>query len=266
VLLALVRLEKREVPFMRHTFALFGLLLIAPAWAADPVKVVNDKLGEFKGNKPAKVEVIKYRAVPTTCPDTTFVAVFYARYPVARAVPEGLAPSTLFAVKDGKATVIKDQKELEAAFAKAAARCGTVAKKKEAARAYAALAVQLHQDLFYTFKLMDDSTKVAGDKATAKMVVMRGGNGELNVTLTFDKEGKVSKAAAEGKIRPGPRPRCHATKLLDPDPVVRAIVEQDLLIMGKAAGPYLKQQRQKASPELRKAIDRIWERILDEER
>ena len=68
------------------------------------------------------------------------------------------------------------------------------------------------------------------------------------------------------KLKPGPRPICHATKLLDPDPVVRAIVEQDLLIMGRAAKPYLDEQRAKASPELQQAIDRIWQRILNEGR
>jgi len=251
---------------MRHTFALFGLLLVAPAWAAPPEKIVNDKLTELKAGKPALVDVIRLQAVRTACPDTTFVAVFYTQYPVAQAVPDGLAAATLFAVKDDKVTIIKDQKGLEAAFIQAAAPCKSAARKKEAADAYASLAVQLHQDQFYTFKPMPDSNKADAEKATARMVVMKGGNGELNVTLMFDKDGKVTSASEESTIKPGVRPKCHATKLLDADPVVRAIVEQDLLIMGKAAGPYLKEQRAKASPELRKAIDRIWEQILDKDR
>src|ERR1041385_7084100 len=139
-----MQLDKREGPLMLHTFALFGLLLVAPAGSADgPEQVVDAHPRELKAEKGARREATQYQAVRTACPDTTFVAVFYARYPVAKAVPEGLAPSTLFAVKDGKATVIKDQKDLEAAFAKAAARCDTAARKKEAARAYAALALQL---------------------------------------------------------------------------------------------------------------------------
>jgi hypothetical protein len=71
----------------------------------------------------------------------------------------------------------------------------------------------------------------------------------------------LTKATAKAEIKPGPRPVCHATKLLDADPVVRAIVEQDLLIMGRAAKPYLDEQRAKAGPELQEAIDRIWQRI-----
>src|SRR5262249_43997267 len=127
-----------------------------------------------------------------------------------------------------------------------------------------------HQDGFYEFKLVDEATKVepdgAGKKVTAKAVVMKGGNGELSVTLMFDAEGRLTSWGERSKLTRGPRPRCHATKLLDPDPVVRAIVEDDLLIMGRAAKPYLDEQRAKASPELRRAIDRIWQRILDEEK
>ena len=49
-------------------------------------------------------------------------------------------------------------------------------------------------------------------------------------------------------------------------PSIGAIVEDDLLIMGRAARPYLDEQRAKAPPALRRAIDRIWQRIVDEGR
>lgn len=67
-------------------------------------------------------------------------------------------------------------------------------------------------------------------------------------------------------IQKGVRPICQATKLLDPDPVVRGMAEQAILVMGKAAEGYLTEQRTRASPELRQAIDRIWQRILAEGR
>ena len=99
-------------------------------------------------------------------------------------------------------------------------------------------------------------------------MVMRGGNGWVEVAMTFDEQGKMEadslRAAAD--LHPGPRPKCHATKPLDPDPIVRKIVEQDLLIMGRYAKPYLDEQRAKASPELQRAIDRIWQRIERDER
>ena len=44
------------------------------------------------------------------------------------------------------------------------------------------------------------------------------------------------------------------------------MAEQDVLVMGHAAKPYLDQVRATARPKLRQAIDRIWQRILDEGR
>jgi hypothetical protein len=40
------------------------------------------------------------------------------------------------------------------------------------------------------------------------------------------------------------------------------MAEADLLFMGLAARDYLMEQRAQASPELRQAIDRLWERIV----
>jgi hypothetical protein len=62
------------------------------------------------------------------------------------------------------------------------------------------------------------------------------------------------------------RPICQATKLLDPDPVVRRMAEDAILVMGRAAEEYLSEQRARATPALRAAIDQIWQRILIEER
>jgi len=55
-------------------------------------------------------------------------------------------------------------------------------------------------------------------------------------------------------------------KLLDPDPIVRGMAEQAILVMGKDAEEYLKDMRATASAELRRAIDGIWARILSEGR
>jgi len=99
-----------------------------------------------------------------------------------------------------------------------------------------------------------------------RVVVMAGGNGEIRAALTFDEKGKLTAAEQTVAVKPGVRPRCQATKLLDPDPLVREIVEQDLLIMGSAARGYLDEQRAKATPELKRAIDRMWERICAEGR
>jgi hypothetical protein len=65
-----------------------------------------------------------------------------------------------------------------------------------------------------------------------------------------------------GVLRPRIRPVCQATKLLDRDPIVRRMAEQDLLVMGRGVKPYLDQIRATARPKLQEAIDRIWQRIL----
>jgi hypothetical protein len=44
------------------------------------------------------------------------------------------------------------------------------------------------------------------------------------------------------------------------------MAEQDLLVMGRSAKPYLDQIRASARPQLQQAIDRIWQRILNEGR
>jgi len=64
----------------------------------------------------------------------------------------------------------------------------------------------------------------------------------------------------------GVRPICQATKLLDCDPLVGRMAEQDILVMGSLAKEYLDEQRAKAKPELRQAIDLIWQRIVKEGR
>lgn len=93
-----------------------------------------------------------------------------------------------------------------------------------------------------------------------------GNTGEIAAALTFDPAGTLVSVSETATVKRGIRPICQATRLLDPDPVVRRMAEQDLLVMGKAAEAYLAEQRTEADPELQRAIDRIWERILAEDR
>jgi hypothetical protein len=195
----------------------------------------------------------------------------FRQFQIAEAPPEGLKSSNVFvAGPDGKVTVITSAKELDEFFRAALPAAKDEKQMKAAALAWLRLVEQLYQDGFYTFETVSEATKVGDDKdgkkVAARAVVMKGGNGDINVELFFDAAGKLTKATETGTVKPGARPKCHATKLLDPDPVIRAIVEQDLLIMGRAAKPYLDEQRAKAAPELQKAIDKIWERIEKEDR
>ncbi|MBI5722741.1 MAG: hypothetical protein HZA50_02195 [Planctomycetes bacterium] len=89
--------------------------------------------------------------------------------------------------------------------------------------------------------------------------------GFVEVKMAFDAEGKLKEAGENIKVRPGLRPICQSTKLLDPDPIVRTMAERELRLMGRSAEAYLKARRAKASPQLQAAIDRIWRQILDDE-
>ncbi len=266
------------------TWAVVVLLATAgPQAAADDVtkaptaediakaeKVVKQQLEKYKADY-GQVIQLKDENLTKALPGQVFFGVLFRQYPVGRAVPAPLQPSNVFAVdRQGEPKLINDQKGLEKFFRSAGHGARDADQAKAAVRAWLQLSSQLKQDGFYRFSLMDDSTKAEKEKdgfvASGKMVVMQGGNGAINVKLTFDADGKLAKIDEDSKIRPGPRPICQATKLLDSDPIVRRMAEQDLLIMGRAARPYLDEQRVKASPELRRAIDRIWQRILKEDR
>ncbi len=256
--------------------ALLGSALLAGAARAAPEdvakaeKAAREHLAKLKGDA-GMLQHIPDEPLGRALPRWAFFSVLFPQYPVARLAPPGLKSSSVFAVDpDGKVVVLTDVGELEKFFKANLPPAKSDDELKEAARAWLRLAQQLHQDGFYTFTLMDDSTKVrpgeAGKAVSGKVVVMKGGNGTIEATLKFGPGGKLVGASESAKLRPGPRPICQATKLLDPDPLVRRMAEQDLRVMGTAAKPYLDEQRAKATPELRRAIDRLWRQIEREDR
>jgi hypothetical protein len=233
-------------------------------------KAAREHLDRLKGAAGA-IEYVKDEAVVAALPNDFFFTVLFRQYPVARVTPEGLKASNVFAVDgEGKVEVLTDAKMLEKFFKDHLRPAREEAQMKEDVKAWLRLVQVIHQDGFFQFSLMDDSVKVTSEKggkaASGTVVAMRGGSGTLSGTLTFDEAGKLTKATEESKLRPGPRPICQATKLLDRDPLVRRMAEQDLLIMGSAARGYLDEQRARAVPELQQAIDRIWQRIQNAEK
>jgi hypothetical protein len=145
-------------------------------------------------------------------------------------------------------------------------------KAMQAVKAALVLVKELHQDGMFRFETEANSLYArrtgAATHAGGKLnVVPQGGNsGTLSVTMVFDGQGAVSDIKHESNLQEGMRPICQSTKLLDPDPIVRKMAEQDILIMGSPAKEYLDWQRTQVSPELRQAIDRIWQRIIKEGR
>lgn len=242
---------------------------LTPEQVSKAEKAVKAHLEKIKGDY-ATIKQIKDDNLERALPGYAFFGVLYRQYPVGRVPPAGLKVANVFAVQDDKLEALTDMKGLETYFKTHLRPAASDEKLKDAVRAWLAVAQELRQDGFFKFKLEDDSTKVMnndkGKIAVGKLVIMGGGNGQISGRLIFNMAGKLTEVSEDSKITPGPRPICHATKLLDADPLVRRIVEQDLLIMGRAAKPYLDEQRAKATPELRKAIDALWKRIEELDR
>ncbi|MBY0229284.1 MAG: hypothetical protein K2W96_08410 [Gemmataceae bacterium] len=251
------------------------LLILAPAVRADEAEPAPKKLTDKEraaaekaakahleklGGKAARFTEIKDEALAKAMPGHAFYAVLFPQYPVGRMPPEKLKVANVFAADGkGKVAAITSLKELEKFLGASMPAASGEAGRKGAAQAAVRLGQELHQDGFYKFKA--DDAKAEKGKASAKAVVMSGGSGAYSVTLAFSDGGKVTGLEEKSELVPGPRPICQATKLLDPDPIVRGMAEQALVCMGRACKPYLTEQRAKASPELRGAIDRLWRRI-----
>lgn len=256
------------------TVCSLALLAVGIALAEQQAGVLAKKLAEFRGADRGQVSPVTDESVARAVPGHLFYVLRFRQYPVAVVAPEPLRANNLFVVKpSGLVDHLPDAKALEGFFRSALAPVQTEAQAADAAKAWLRLAQEFRQDGFFRFSIPDDSVHAAsvlegGLQVVAKAVVdPQGGNaGEIVASLTFDRGGKLATVLETDRVRRGIRPICQATKLLDPDPVVRGMAEQALLVMGRAAQGYLAEQRAKASPELRRAIDQIWQRILTEDR
>jgi hypothetical protein len=230
--------------------------------AEDAVKAALQKVGGQNAQLLYKAEP----ALKQVFPSQVFIVARFRQFPVAREIPAGLQASNVFAVpkKEETPLLLKTVKELETFFQKSAVSAENAATARDALAAWLTLSQELHQDGFFKFEVLEKEFAVETNEKTqaarGRAMVTQGGNGELTATLTYT-GGKLTSVAETAQIRPGPRPICQATKLLDADLIVRRMAEQDLLIMGRAARGYLTEQRDRAGPELRDAIDRLWRKI-----
>jgi hypothetical protein len=233
----------------------------------------DELLARIPGAEKGQLGEVTDEAVARALPMYHFSALRFRQYPVARSVPPPLKPSNLVVEPpQGPAELITESKALEPVFraATALAPVKDDSHARDAVKAWLRLAEELYQDGYFQFSVPADSVVIATEDgrrtARGKFVVTRGGKGEIGVILTFDAAGKLIPGGVDtsGRVLPGVRPICQATKLLDPDPIVRQMAERDILVMGRAVEGYLIEQRARATPELRRAIDRLWKRILDE--
>jgi hypothetical protein len=199
--------------------------------------------------------------------------VHFRQWPIAVAPPKPLTSATVFAVsKDRKLVQLTGFDTLEPFFRNRIDGINDDKTAKQVARAWLRISQEFAQDGFFKFEIPDKELVVTPEKTgrqvlgKAVVVPERGNKGEIVVTMTFGITGMLDKLAEKNAVVRGARPKCQATRLLDPDPLVRFMAEQDLLVIGQAGREYLREQRSKAGPELRRAIDRIWNQIVMEGR
>jgi hypothetical protein len=233
----------------------------------------------------APVVAIEDQRIAAVFPAHLFYVVHYEEWPVGRGVPAPLTSRNVFVLGlDATLTHATDAQTLEEFFRRTIARPpfrGTVDQKtlrtnqvrsRQVIYAWLRLSQEFSQDGGFEFSTPEDSIVIepmpGGYAGLGKAVVVpRGGNlGEVSVIIRFRRNGEVETISECRNVLPGERPVCQATKLLDRDPIVRRMAEQSLLVMGRAFEPYIMDQRAKASPELRREIDRVWTRIVTEGR
>jgi len=257
-----------------------GGLAVSTAQAAPPKdspaveqarQVLLKSLARYREQAPGiEPVVLAHPSLEAIFPKQVFFVVRFRQFPVGRVPPPGLDVSNIFVVPPGQEPLrIGKSEQLQKFFQQHAQAVTEEKLARQAVTAWLVLLQELHQDGFYQFEVLEKEIAVQkqeGLKASGRSVVMRGGNGQLQVSLSFDASGKLSQASEQVQLRPGPRPICQARKLLDPDPIVRRMAEQELLYLGRSAEEYLREQRQQADPDLRQAIDRLLKRIEREDR
>ncbi|MST94548.1 MAG: hypothetical protein EXS33_04655 [Pedosphaera sp.] len=253
----------------KETQARFEALITILEADAKTRPAMKKKILVYAGAEHGELFPIVDSALAQAFPKHVFYVLRFRLFPVARMTPEGLKPSNVFVVApDGAAQLLADSDATKKFFETALRAVTNAAAARRAAQAWIRLAQEWSHDGFYRFEIPPDAVTAsmidAGITASAKANVVSGGKGSLSATLTFDQRGKLKTVANAGSVQEGMRPICQATKLLDADPIVRKMAERSIQIMGRAARGYLEEQRAQAAPDLQQAIDRMWQRILEE--
>jgi hypothetical protein len=240
-----------------------------PQARADDYQLVDQWLQDHNAVR-YTITPITDEYVTDTLPGSYF-GVYFQQWPQPILPPQGLglAPSNVFFVIDGAVFYLTNADDLEGYFLAVVAAVQSEREARDVGRSWLRLSAQFSQDGYYTFSGPSGQALTLASGAIrekGKVRVLDGGSGYLKAVLDFDASGVLTGVHEKRPIRSGVRPICQATKLLDADPLVRRIAEQDILVMGRAAKAYLDEQRARATPELRQAIDLMWKRIVAEGR
>lgn len=234
---------------------------------ADDYELVNQWLKDHGGTR-YTITPLTDDYIGNTLPGSYF-GVYFQQWPIAIEPPQGLALSNVFFVVDQQVYYVTNPDDLKSYFLDVVAPVQNQDQAVDVGRSWLRLSVQFSQDGYFRFS---DPVVHARTLATGVILVggrdkvVGGGTGKLKVQIEFDASGDLADVIEHRAIHAGVRPICQATKLLDPDPIVRRMAERDILVMGRTAKAYLDEQRARATPELRQAIDRMWKRIVAEGR
>lgn len=245
-------------------------------WGNAPRDILDRYFAEIGEPKNAKTELLGTPALLSRFLKRAFYSVHFREWPVAARPSEPFAQRNIVSLtQNGECVLFTDVSKLSQHF-------GTwlgptkESEIKSAAEAWLRISQVFSQDGYFVFRIepkgilvrKEGTDLIVTGKATVEP--RAGDTGNIAATMRFqsNRAGEfVLKGIKEHRtVQPGVRPICQARKLLDADPVVRKMAERDLLIMGMAAKDYLFEVRAQATPALRAAIDRIWQRILRGER
>lgn len=267
-----VRVLRIKLNRAKHATRLAALLLgLASAITAraDDQKLVADFLDNLNVHGYV-IRPITDDYVGRTFPNFSFFGVIFRQYPVAYLCPgqQGLECSNIFFVQNDDVGFFPNISEMKTFFSEKLCPVPSEDAANDAGQTWLRFSDELKQDLFFEYSppAVDYMSTADGATVTGQAVVTAGGQGQIDMTMNFDLTGTFVDVQESSTVRPGVRPICQATKLLDRDPIVRRMAEQDILVMGHMVKPYLDEIRAKSRPKLRQAIDRIWQRIVDEGR
>jgi hypothetical protein len=255
----------------KWTFLIALVGVLGLAWQAsaraDSKALVQDYLVD-RGATGYTITAVNADYLADSFPGTDFFAVIFRQYPILVLPPKGLSSSNVFLVQNQNVTPLLSTADLEDFFFDELALVEDEAAAADAGLSWLRLTEVFSQDGFYTFSAPNINVMATPNGefiVTGSVTVTAGGRGSIKAELVFDAfDGSLEDVSETRNVRPGVRPICQATKLLDADQLVRRMAEQDILVMGKSAKGYLDEQRAKAKPELKAAIDRIWKRIVEE--
>lgn len=228
-------------------------------------------LATLNGANNGELLDIKRAVLEKSFKDSYFFVLRFRLYPVAIVTQPPLKSNNVFVVSGDKLTHITDAMMLENFFkTNLPARVNGKAEVADTTESWLWLTQELHHDGFFEFKMNPVEVRATASggfasEGVVEVAPQHGDKGRLTVELGF-MGGKLRSVKSGGKLVAGIRPKCQATRLLDEDPVIREIMRCDILVMGRACKSYLDEVRADASPELRNAIDKIWQQILDEDR